>query len=552
MIRCAAYARYSTDKQNPVSVSDQIRICRKYAERQGWEIPDRAIYSDAAVSGTSADRPALRRLLAAVKSSPRPFDVLLVDDTSRLSRNQADVLRIHEQLAFAGIRFVAVSQGIDSAHEQADLMVGVHGIFDQLYVKELAKKTHRGLEGRALRGLHTGGRIYGYNSIEADGGKRLEVNQTEAAVVRRIFEMSAEGAALKTIAKTLNAEAVPPPRARKGRQNAGWCPSAIREMLYNSSYSGRIIWNRTKFVKVPGTNKRVARPRPPEEWHTDQDESLRVISEKLWVKVHKRLLWLRREYGKGRKPGLLSRNASSPYLLSGLLVCSECGGKLIIVAGQGKGRHPRYGCPRNFYRGTCSNDLRERQDRLEARLLEGLQEAVLKPEAIDYTLNQFEKELTSQLRAMSGKMDAVRKRKAELETELRRLTAAVAESGHSAFLLEAITERERELRNLTERTLSGEPGSVRASVDELRRFVHCRLADVRKLLCGDTALARQELALHVDSITLKPSETNGRRYYVATGNWSLIEKEVGPQDEAAPLQVRMVAGAGFEPATFGL
>ena len=107
----------------------------------------------------SADRAALKRLLAAVKSSPRPFDVLLVDDTSRLSRNQADVLRIHEQLAFAGIRFVAVSQGIDSEHEQADLMVGVHGIFDQLYVKELAKKTHRGLEGLALRGLHTGGRI---------------------------------------------------------------------------------------------------------------------------------------------------------------------------------------------------------------------------------------------------------------------------------------------------------------------------------------------------------------------------------------------------------
>ncbi len=221
MIRCVVYARYSTDKQNPVSVPDQIRMCRKYAERQEWEIPDRAIYSDAAVSGTSADRPALKRLLAAVKTSPRPFDVLLVDDTSRLSRNQADVLRIHEQLAFAGIRFVAVSQGIDSAHEQADLMVGVHGIFDQLYVKELAKKTHRGLEGRALRGLHTGGRIFGYNSIEADGGKRLEVNQKEAAVVRRIFEMSAEGAALKTIAKTLNPEGVPPPRARKGRENAG-------------------------------------------------------------------------------------------------------------------------------------------------------------------------------------------------------------------------------------------------------------------------------------------------------------------------------------------
>ncbi len=526
-LRCAAYVRYSTDKQNPVSVSDQVRICRKYAERQQWEIPDRAIYSDAAVSGTSAERPALKRLLAAVKSSPRPFDVLLVDDTSRLSRNQADVLRIHEQLAFACIRFVAISQGIDSKHEQADLMVGVHGIFDQLYVKELAKKTHRGLEGRALRGLHTGGRIYGYNSIEADGGKRLEVNPTEAVVVRRIFEMSAEGAALKTIAKTLNAEGVPPPRARKGKQNAGWCPSAIREMLYNSRYAGRIIWNRTRYVKVPGTNRRIARPRQPEEWHTIHDERLRIIPEDLWARVHKRLLWLRKEYGRGRKPGLLSRNASSPYLLSGFLVCSECSGRLIIVSGQGNRRHRRYGCPRNYFRGTCSNNLTERQDRLEARLLEGLQKEVLQPKAIDYALSQFEIQLRKELQSMSSQMDAVRQRKAQLEEEIRNYTRALAD-GYSPAITAEVAAREKELAAITDRLVSGEAGSIQARLAEIRQFVQSRLADVRKLLYSDIPRARQELARHVDGIILKPTEDNGRRYYLATGSWNLVGKELVP------------------------
>ena len=523
-LRCVCYARYSTDKQNPVSVSDQVRMCRKYAERQEWEIPDEAIYSDAAVSGTSADRPALKRLLAAVQSSPRPFDVLLVDDTSRLSRNQADVLRIHEQLAFAGIRFIAVSQGIDSAHEQADLMVGVHGIFDQLYVKELAKKTHRGLEGRALRGLHTGGRIYGYNSIEADGGKRLEVNQKEAAVVRRIFEMSAEGAALKTIAKSLNAEGVPPPRARKGRENAGWCPSAIREMLYNSRYAGRIIWNRSKFVKVPGTNKRVARPRPPEEWHTVRAEHLRIIPEELWAGVHKRLLWIRRQYGRAR-PGFVSRNVGSRYLFSGFLICSECGGRLRVVCGHGKRRHPRYGCPRHFERGTCSNGLRERQDRLEARLLEGLQKAVLQPEVIDYALSQFEKELAAHFAGMSGKIHSVRERKAQLETEIRRLARTIAQGHDSPPMMAELSALEKQLADTSDCLLNEKASSVQASPDQLRRFVHSRLADVKKLLYADVGRARLELARHVEKITMRPTESNGKRYYVASGEWSLLESD---------------------------
>ncbi len=91
---------------------------------------------------------------------------------------------------------------------------------DSLYVKELAKKTHRGLEGLMLRGQHTGGRCFGYDSIPVSGttGKQLIVNESEAVVVRRIFEMSAEGASLKTIAKALNRECVPSPRPRTGNR----------------------------------------------------------------------------------------------------------------------------------------------------------------------------------------------------------------------------------------------------------------------------------------------------------------------------------------------
>lgn len=92
-------------------------------------------------------------MLSVVKQLPPPFDVILADDTSRLSRRPADSLRIIERLQFAGIRVIYVAQGIDTSNEQAELLVGVHGIVDSLYLKDLAKRTFRGVEQLALSGF---------------------------------------------------------------------------------------------------------------------------------------------------------------------------------------------------------------------------------------------------------------------------------------------------------------------------------------------------------------------------------------------------------------
>ena len=219
--RCAAiYARVSTDKQSQLSTADQIRKCREWAAVDGFVVNDEHIYVDEAVTGFGIDRAALGRMMAVATSAAHPFDAVLVDDTSRLSRSMKDSLGIREQLNFARVRQVAVSQGIDSDDEQADILVAVHGLVDSLYVKELAKKTHRGLEGLMLRGFSTGGRCYGYTAVPAGAGtaKRLDINEREAIAVCRIFEFSASGLSLKAIARKLNAECTDPPRPRAGRR----------------------------------------------------------------------------------------------------------------------------------------------------------------------------------------------------------------------------------------------------------------------------------------------------------------------------------------------
>src|SRR6516164_7363123 len=101
-LRCAAYARYSTDKQNPMSIEDQVRKCQQYAAERGWRLMNEGIYSDAEITGATSQRPGLKRLLADAESPGHPFDVVLVEDTSRLSRKQADMLNLCEQLTFAG------------------------------------------------------------------------------------------------------------------------------------------------------------------------------------------------------------------------------------------------------------------------------------------------------------------------------------------------------------------------------------------------------------------------------------------------------------------
>jgi DNA invertase Pin-like site-specific DNA recombinase len=90
----------------------------------------------------------------------RYFDAILIDDPSRLTRKLADALNLYERLTFAGNRLVAVSQGVDSESSQTEILFGVHGLLDSVYSRELGLKTHLGLQGCALKALHTGGRVF--------------------------------------------------------------------------------------------------------------------------------------------------------------------------------------------------------------------------------------------------------------------------------------------------------------------------------------------------------------------------------------------------------
>src|SRR5262245_59009270 len=101
----AFYGRYSSDQQRAASIEDQLRNCRKTSESQGWNLA--LIFADAAISGAKVDRPQYQAMLAA--AGRREFEVLLIDDLSRLARDQVESERTIRRLEFLGIRIIAVS-----------------------------------------------------------------------------------------------------------------------------------------------------------------------------------------------------------------------------------------------------------------------------------------------------------------------------------------------------------------------------------------------------------------------------------------------------------
>ncbi len=514
--RAAIYARVSTDKQNPLSPADQERKCREYADRNGITVVADHVYFDEGLSGVGLDRPALQRLLRAALVRTRDFDVILVDDTSRLSRSTEDVLSIYRDLNFAGLQLIAVSQNIDSHHEQAETLITIHGLIDHSYVTELAKKTHRGSESAVLRGLHVGGTCYGYALVAEGtaGSKRLAIEESEAMVVRRIFEMSAAGRSLKGITKKLNGE--------HAGNRGNWCPTGIRSMLKRELYRGEVVWNRSKFEKVPKTNTRRRKMRDESEWIRVQHPELAIVSAELWTRVQARLDYFGRKPSEGRRRGLFSRALTSPYLFSGLLKCGECGANLVIGTGGGTHVHKKYVCTNYFNRGTCQNNLYIRRDVLEERLLRRLQSELLQPEVIDYAMSEFGRRLRIALATMSEDLTAMRRRKDLLEKEIQRLAAAIAHGDPLDSLVQEIATREAELKGIANRLLSASTTSIDGPLREIRQFVEKGISDLRSLLNQDTALAKSELHSHLSEIRMTPTEGREEWHYIAEGNWNLL------------------------------
>jgi site-specific DNA recombinase len=366
----AIYARYSSENQRPESIDDQISACRKLAKLQSLTVSDEHIYADQAQSGARSDRPALASLMAAARSGE--FQAVLVDDLSRLARDNHLMLSIIAELHFEGIRVVSVADGLDSTDEESTLAIQVRGIFNELQLRDLKKKTLRGQIGQKERGFFVGEKTFGYQSVPVGEmrmdkkgrprpeGYKMEIEPKEAAVILRIFTSYADGESLTQIVKKLNEENVP----GSIRSAKGWSPATVSRILDNEKYAGRWIWNRTESRRDPRTGRRRRFDKPESEWIVREDEDFRIIPKQLWETVRERRKQMHRTWPGGNgKRGFSSEQGSRQkhfptHLLAGSMVCASCGATIAQVSGKSGGY---YGCLAAT-KGACENKTPRAQD----------------------------------------------------------------------------------------------------------------------------------------------------------------------------------------------
>jgi DNA invertase Pin-like site-specific DNA recombinase len=161
-MKAAIYARYSSENQSEKSIDDQVRVCKKYCAEHEISTDDRYIYVDEAISGSLVSRPGLQALEKAAEN--KEFEAVVVDDLSRLSRSNHQMLTLVLKFNYLQIKLISVSDGIVTDDENSKLGIQMRGMINELYLDDLRKKTARGLEGQKLRGYSAGENVYGYSS----------------------------------------------------------------------------------------------------------------------------------------------------------------------------------------------------------------------------------------------------------------------------------------------------------------------------------------------------------------------------------------------------
>lgn len=347
-MKIISYARYSTDKQTEASIQDQQRVCREYAEEHGWAIT--AECTDQGISGAAfGNRPGVRAALDALGAG----DILLVADLSRLSRSQ-ELAPLMDRLRYRGAKVLGVLDGFDSDSPTARMQAGLSGIMSDEMRASIRIRTHSALTMRAKLGRATGGKAY-----------------DNRAIVEEIFRRFADGEPMLAIASDLNRRQIPSPGAhwkpRYAPTRGKWMVAALHAILHNERYIGRLVWNRSQWVKNPDTGRRIRRERPQSQWIVQDCE--RWVDDDTWRRVQARF--------STKRPG----GGAPRYLLSGILTCGVCGSKLIVVGGTQR----RYLCGTRHHGGphACPNSTTFPREAAEQRILQPIMAELLSAEAVE-------------------------------------------------------------------------------------------------------------------------------------------------------------------------
>ena len=401
--RAVLYARVSGDDRSKEgrNLAGQLEMGQHYARNKGYSVVAEISEDDRGVSGAEIDLPQLNHVREMAQDGQ--FDVLVVRELDRLSRNLAKQLIIEEELKRAGVRIEYVLADYDDTPE-GRLSKHIRATVAEYEREKIRERMVRGKRQKVKSGsvMMHGKVSYGYRLVKnGNGNQALEIHEAEAEIVRLIFEWytvgdgESSGLAINAIARKLSEMGVPRPSGR----GKGWARSTVAEILSNETYAG--IWHYGKKSKKDG------------EWAWNPQsywlslEVPAIVSCETWQAAQKRKQYNRENASRNNK--------RFQYLLSGRATCGHCGRKMNGTGSYRKDRkkpYVFYRCPVTYKPSDtgdrqCKNKTYFPSQRVDEAVWEWVKSFLTDPESLAEGLELYRAKCEQESEPIRARLDVV-------------------------------------------------------------------------------------------------------------------------------------------------
>lgn len=405
----ALYERLSRDDElegESNSIVNQKKILEEYASKNN--LTNIIHFTDDGISGTQFDRPGFMAMMNGVNTGN--IGCIIVKDMSRLGRDYLKVGQCMEILRQKGVRLIAINDNVDSFYREDDF-TPFRNIMNEWYARDTSRKIQSTFRSKGESGKHTASTPpYGYIKDEKDKDKWV-VDEKAAEIVRRIFNLTMDGAGPYKIAKILEADKIDIPAYHQQKMGYGlhqsknfeypyrWCSSTIASILKKKEYLGHTVNFKTRKHFKDKKSKYVSE----DNWLIFENTHEAIIDQETFDNVQ-RIRGNVKRYPDGW---------GEYHPLTGLMYCADCGSKMYVHRTSNYKNIPYYTC--SAYTKTPCGTLCPSAHRIKA-------EAVLN--LIRETLKDIKKYLDEDNEAFTRSIqnEMEEKEKVEIEKKKIRLT----------------------------------------------------------------------------------------------------------------------------------
>lgn len=428
----AEYCRYSSSAQDDgYSIEAQQKAIANFALSNDYDI--QYSYIDKAKSGTNVrHRTQFQQMMKDAEQGL--FDVVIVHKLDRFSRNRYDSIKYRNFLTMNGVKLISVLENFGESAE-AELMWGINESYAEFYSHNLSREVRKGMGILASRGCHCGGSPpLGYDVVD----KKLAINEAEAEIVRLIFDMYSKKYTYNDMAKELNA------RGYKTKSGNEFSASSFNSILTQRKYIGEYIYNRRVSKSLTGKYNSHAN-KPEDEIVRIPNAVPRIIDDETFNKVQARLNQNKRKVG--------TYKSKSSYLLSGLIVCGDCGFHY-----QGNSRkggsgtiYSSYRCGRKQnHKIGCGNSELEK-NKLENFVIEQLQNYLFSDEAIHEIAHQVNEYNKTVAKTNNDDLILFQKQMKQIDKQIANITKAIKNGVDEDIMIGEINGLNQSKKDLQQR-----------------------------------------------------------------------------------------------------